>query len=333
MIDALCSQRHYADHIAPVWLALPEDVRGRFFVPPKPRTLAGYVEALGIEPTVLRRPPRDTTPILIAGWMDDYMATVPRPVALIEHGVGQPYLGVSHPAHPGGQRRARVRLFLCPNASVAERNLAVYPEAVAAVVGASHLDRWHFTSGHGHTSNTDGPIALSFHFDSQVAPEARSAWPHYGPAALQALADAFPGRIRGHAHPRVLERFRGVYEAAGIEVIDRFADVLDQASLYIVDNSSTAPEFASTGRPVIFLNSPEYRRDVHHGWRFWEWTERQPTVDHLGQLVATVQWVLAEPDACREGREAMVRQAYAYTDGNAAERAADAVLGWLATQG
>ena len=49
-----------------------------------------------------------------------------------------------------------------------------------------------------------------------------------------------------------------------------FDEVMERSTLYICDNSSTLYEFASTGRPVVVLNAPWFRRDIEHGLRFWE---------------------------------------------------------------
>ncbi len=319
-IDAFATLPHYLTHVAAVWTALPASRRGHLFVPPQ---LAESARQAGCVPTVARRPPVDGKPILVAGWQD-YRETYGRPVALLEHGAGQHYVGTCHRAHPGGPQRGRVGLYLCPNQDVAARNLATYPAATAAVVGAPHLDRWHRA---GHRA-PDGPVVISWHFDSMVAPEARSAWPHYGPTALEQLRALLGGRLHGHAHPRVLDRFRATYRTLDIPLIETFDQVLDTAALYLVDNSSTGYEAASAGIPVICLNAPWYRRDVEHGLRFWT-NPPGPQIDGPHELTQAVTAALEDPAALVRSARPAVAVAYISCDGRSAHRASCAVGEWL----
>jgi len=105
-----------------------------------------------------------------------------------------------------------------------------------------------------------------------------------------------------------------------------YKDVMERATLLIADNTSMLPEFASTGRPVLFLNSPQYRRDVNHGGRFYEWPEGQVSVDDPADLIAGVHAALEDPQHVQAARSRMVDSVYAHTDGFAAERAADAII-------
>jgi CDP-glycerol glycerophosphotransferase (TagB/SpsB family) len=115
------------------------------------------------------------------------------------------------------------------------------------------------------------------------------------------------------------------YRRAGINVVRDFADVCRQADLYITDNSSSLYEFAATGRPVVVLNAPWYRRDVHHGLRFWD-AIPGPQVDHSRDLVPTVLKAL-ETDTT-DLRESALAKVYAYRSG-AAERAARIIEEWV----
>lgn len=327
MIDAWAHQdTHYLDHIAGVWRALPAATRGTLWVGSK---LRSHAERLGIDATVVREPPPTGVPILLAGWPANGWRAPGRPIALIEHGVGQPYLDVDHCAHPGGRRRDRIGLYLCPNQSVADRNRTAYPQATVAVVGTSHLDRWH--RGSPFSTRDEGPIVVSWHFAAAVCPEAGTAWPHYGPAALEQLHAAFDNRLRGHAHPRLLPVIRHFYDQAGIEVLDWFPDVLDQAALYACDNSSTMFEAASVGIPVVAMNAPWYRRNVHHGLRFWSHIPG-PQVDNTDQLITTIEAVLADPDLALPSGRAAAAEGYVACDGHAGDRAAQAIEAWLTTR-
>lgn len=323
VIDAWAEKdTHYLDHLAAVWRALPVDVRGTLWAGPQ---LRAHACRLGLEVRVVRQPPATKVPILLAGWPAKGWRAPGRPIALIEHGVGQPYLDVDHCAHPGGRNRDRIGLYLCPSQAVAHRNLAAYPSAHAVAVGAPHLDRWHRAPA---ARSADGPIVVSWHFAAAVCPEAGTAWPHYGPAALEQLAARFGDRLRGHAHPRLLPQIRHFYDQAGIDVIDWFPDVLDQAAVYACDNSSSMFEAASIGIPVVAMNAPWYRRHVHHGLRFWSHVPG-PMVDDIDQLAATIEAVLADPGLARPSGEAAAAEGYVAMDGHAADRAAQAVIAWL----
>jgi glycosyltransferase involved in cell wall biosynthesis len=159
-----------------------------------------------------------------------------------------------------------------------------------------------------------------------VAPEARWAFPHHR-SALPALARRF--RVLGHGHPRVFARLSSAYRSVGIEPVEAFDDVLRRADLYVCDNSSTLFEFAATGRPVVVLDAPWYRRDVVHGLRFWEAADIGIRVGDPMQLVDAVIDALADPPGRRAERERIIATIYARPAGGAARAAADAIAAWL----
>ena len=108
-----------------------------------------------------------------------------------------------------------------------------------------------------------------------------------------------------------------------------FADVCRRADVYITDNSSTLFEFAATGRPVVVLNAPEFRRNVNHGLRFWEAATVGVQVDHPRDLVAAVASALEDPEPSQNAREAALAIVYTYRSGGAS-RAAAALSDWAA---
>src|SRR5690606_6518443 len=110
------------------------------------------------------------------------------------------------------------------------------------VCGSPKLDQWRKRSW-----NRENPtIAISFHWDGNVVPETQSAWEHYGPKSLTALVEAFPGRVLGHAHPKVFNERKTAYDAAGIEAVRDFAEIMGRADIYVCDGVSTLYEFAAT---------------------------------------------------------------------------------------
>jgi len=74
--------------------------------------------------------------------------------------------------------------------------------------------------------------------------------------------------VRGHYHPRD-PHIRNTWDRLQVPVIDVHT-VRNKVDLLIVDNSSLGYEMLHLGRGVISLNAPWYRRDVHHGLRFWD---------------------------------------------------------------
>jgi hypothetical protein len=310
VVDFLATERHFADHLRPVWEALPADHRGAFMTTRAALTISDR-------------------PTVVASFGDLNAARGhARPIILMEHGAGQTYRGqdgrlLGHTSYAGGRNRAGVILYVLPGPAAA----SAYREAGSRVpqvqVGVPKMDPWH--RGDRTPNLTDPPtVAVSFHWDCMVAPETRSAWARYLPAFLDLHRQGW--RILGHAHPRIAGTLAPRYEAAGIEFVPDFDSVLQRASVYACDNSSTMYEFASTGRPVVVLNHRIYRRDVHHGLRFWAGSRLGPHVDQPEDVRAGVRQAHRNTNAARQARAAAVAMAYAHVDGHAADRAAQAIV-------
>ena len=97
--------------------------------------------------------------------------------------------------------------------------------------------------------------------------------------------------------------------------------------MFVADNTSCLFEFASTGRPVVVLNSPLYRRDQEVGLRFWAASGIGRNVDEPGELVEAVSCSLTEPRPSTV--DAALRLAYSSLTG-AAERGAAILAEWAA---
>jgi hypothetical protein len=321
MIGALAYEPHFLDHLAPVWHALPASERGEFRVDP---TLAPRARALGIEPTEVPYPkpiPAEPAPsfagrlTLIASYGDLKKGRRMGlgPFVYLEHGIAQSYSGdphtEAHPSYSGGRGRADVVLNLVPNEHAADRWRANYPGTPVEVIGCPKLDTL--------PAKEPGPVtvAVSTHFPCSVAPETQSALGQY----LHAI-EKLPYTVIGHGHPRYFGLDR-VYKRIGVEYVPDFADVCRRADVYVCDNSSTLYEFAATGRPVVVLNSTAYRRDVHHGLRFWDAADVGIQVNRPQELAGAVERALAGDIANREHALDIV---YAYRSG-AAERAVAAI--------
>jgi hypothetical protein len=335
-VDFLAGQPHFLDHLYPTWCALPEEQRGALCLGQyrmgnaSPGEVADHAQRLGMggwrvfnsSVELMGFLKQRRGPVVTAAFGDLAVANATgRPQVFSEHGAGQSFSN-RHPSYSGGERgREHVKLFLCPNETVARRNREFYPGIPNAVVGCPKLDQWHLAP----EKPRDSPpvIALSFHWDCRVAPEARTTLPHYQDC-LKGLAWQF--RLLGHGHPRIQPQLKPIYAAAGIEFVPDFEEVLQRADLYVCDQMSTLYEFASLGRPVVVLNAPWYRRSVQHGLRFWEAATVGVQCDQPADLPAAIEQALEDSPAQQEARRAAVELAYAYCDGHAAERAAAAIL-------
>ena len=83
----------------------------------------------------------------------------------------------------------------------------------------------------------------------------------------------------------------------------------------------------STGRPVIVLNRPEYRREVEHGLRFWEAAGVGVNVDSPADLDAAIVRAVEDPPDVAAAREAALDIVYSPRSGGAAIAAA-AIVDW-----
>lgn len=319
-VHLYASLPHYADHLRPIFDALPAEVRGRVHAPPPARRYARLADWQGVPPGV----------VLVASWADAQRFPRSR-VVYVEHGAGQHYEGTTIGGYAGAAGLDHVVLFVAPNDTVAARWGAVY-RAPVAVVGCPHLDPWHRGDrGHGAglPSGAGVPltVAVTFHWDCSVCPETRSAWSYYRPhlPALVAAVAARGGRTVGSAHPRILGRLRGGWRRLGVEVWDDPARILDDADVLVADNTSLMYEFASLDRPVVALNLPSYRRDVEHGLRFWSHVPGTQA-DDGDAMVEHVEWAMTWPHHTTEVRRRATAAAYAHVDGRASERAAAAIM-------
>lgn len=230
--------------------------------------------------------------------------------------------------YPGGDGADDVGLFLAPNEEVAAKWQARYPAASAVAVGCPALDRWHLNPPAPETPR----LVLTFHWPSGHCLEAGTAWPlyqRYVAEQLIPLALREGWSVVGTEHPRWQKELLRSWQTMGVSAVG-YDEAMETGTLLIADNTSMLPEFASTGRPILFLDSPEWRRDIDHGGRFWKWPEGQVSCESPFYLREAVEEAAADRPGARAARERMVRDVYGAVDGKAAERAADAVCEHLA---
>lgn len=319
-VDLLATASHYVDHLLPIWEALPAAERRYFYL--GPRAWRDDIAGARRQDRLVRD---GDVPILTVAHGDFKLARAGRRrhIALGQHGAGQSYSS-DHSSYPGGKDQGEVELFLVPNQHAAERTLARYPRARVAIVGCPKLE------GLPRKRRRSGPpvVAVSFHFDSSVAPETKSAWPAYR-AHIAALGRSSSFRLLGHAHPRAAAQLGPWFRSNRIEFTPSLADVFARADLYICDNSSSLFEFAATGRPVLVLNAPWFRRRQRHGLRFWDAAGVGINVDRGRDLHPAILRALEDPPEVRTARKAALGLVYQPRRG-ATRLAVRAVLDWSA---
>jgi hypothetical protein len=243
----------------------------------------------------------------------------------MEHGCGQSFGGDKRAdrfaSYAGGMNRD-AQMFLHPGNHPAGRDRAAYPKARIEVVGCAKLDSLPKREG-----EPDSVVCVSFHWNCAVTNETRPALEFDD--QIRRLVKAPGITVIGHGHPRIQQKLRIWYRRLGIEFVPKFEDVCRRADLYVNDASSTLFEFASTGRPVVVLNSPRYRRNVDHGLRFWEASGVGLNVSVGDDLEGTVRLALTDPKEQQQAREDALDLVYAYRTG-AAARAAEALVDWAA---
>jgi len=336
-VDFYTAQEHYFDHLINIWNFIPDYYKGKFFIDKTSRDrtvinkIRKHAKEMGckVHEGFERN---DNNPMVIAGF-HNYAKIKKRPLILVNHGAGQSYInekGEIHRAYAGGKNRDSTVLFLNPNYYANALDKKSYPNARCEVIGCPKMDKWHLKFLNGEIKQRSDPpvVAISFHFDLDIVPETKSAFPHFK-SALKDLAKAKDYKILGHGHPRMQEKFKPHYEKYGIEFVENFEEILERADLFIQDHMSCLYEFASTGRPVVVLNAPWYRKDVEHGLRYWEHSDVGINCDHPDDLINCIKKALDDPIEQQRKREKAVNAVYTYRDGKATQRATEVITDFL----
>jgi len=319
MIDFIASQPQYIDHMLPVWKELPDQYRGQFQVM---NNLFGYLSARGFNPSPIDRRDRRNCPVLVCGLSDlARVSHASRKIAFMEHGVGITPSRSAGYAGNGGLRE-RVDLFLAPNEYIRTKTANKLPTVAQVIIGTPKLD---YLANKAWPERGNPPtVAISFHWDgSRLSPEAGNALDYYR-GILQDLNKQKSFYLVGHGHPRIYSLLKQTYSRIGMASEPSFANILEMADLYIVDTSSTAYEFCLTGKPVILLNCPAYRKDISWGIRFWDYSDIGPQVERPEDLLSTIELML-NYDAFHLARAQMIKDLYPHF-GNSAKIAAQALI-------
>jgi len=329
-VDFFARREHYLDHIAGTWLALPKEYRGSFYVP---EYMAKYSKKYNFEIVPLKH--KSNTPIMVhipvgggpmvvpayGDMQKAYITDQNRPYFLTEHGVG---LTFKHPGYAGGEGSRRfISFFLCPNKHTYDKNRKTYPAAAIAITGTPKLDKWF----NAPVKKRDDPptVAISFHWDGHmICPEAGNAFFYYKDV-IPELKKHF--NLIGHSHPLIADKLYPFYESHGIKIERSFDKVMEMADLYVNDCSSTMYEFCVTGKPVVILNSPHFRKHIDQGIRFWEYTDIGPMVEDPKDLIPAINEALS-CTLYKSNIEKMIADLYPHF-GNAANTTAEAIVNFV----
>lgn len=337
-IDFYARRTHFIDHMADVWKLMPQEIRGTFYIP---EVLVNYSVNKGVprntiiplgcrneKPTSCAEIPFAKNPIVTSAYGDMVLAGHynERPLILMEHGVGLTFndaKGKTVSGYGGGEgKRSEVSLFLAPNEYIAKKTTATFPEAPQVIIGTPKLDPWAHQFDKKHEIPDNPTVCISFHWDgSSVAPEAGNAWEYYR-RSLSSIKDHY--NLYGHGHPKSIDMFTPVYKKLGIPVIKDFSDVMNIADIYVNDCSSTLYEFCVTGKPVVVLNAPWFRRSVQHGIRFWDYSDIGIVCNKPDDLLFSIAEAIDDPVGIRTRRKKYVKELYPNL-GYAAQTAAKAL--------
>lgn len=250
-VHALARMPHHMDHIRAVHQHLSDGLRGETVLEPQ------------LENAYVKHWDQDDI-VMVAGYLD-IAAARGRRVIYVEHGAGQSYVnpsGESGNYYHGGNHPENVVGYIGPRQDVID---SWGRPGFAA--GSPICDPYELFS-------PERVAAITMHWNGAPpnmvgVPEAGTAFEHYHPKMRQIVATLQDDgwEVVGHRHPR-FTHLLGYWKRLGIREVE-VEEVRTRAQLLICDNTSLAYECAYTGRSVISLNCPEYRREVEHGLRFW----------------------------------------------------------------
>jgi len=324
---ALSTMPHWIDHLAPIWKALDPEEQGVFWTSPSHNAYARSLGIKAINFPAWDRPSRSD--ISLVASEADRARMMPYQVVRFEHGIGGSFHGGPPlPEHPipgrpnlaiaaqrnnasyaGGDRQRNVIAFLNPNHYANDWWKRAYPFTTCEIIGSPRMDEFHLRSP---KPRSNPPVvAISFHFDATIVPESRSAFPHFRDAVAE-LAARKDITLIGHSHPKYRTVLSPFYADHQVEYVPDFAEVVARADAYAVDSFSTLYEFASLDRPVVVMNAPFFRRDVHHGLRFWEYSDIGPVANEPEELSSSVDLALEDCPEMKERRRVASVELYPY---------------------
>ena len=243
------------------------------------------------------------------------------PIIFCEHGVGMFY-NEEHASYAGSMKsRENVCLRLSPNKTHADKERETL-DCPVEVIGVPKLDKF---ANRNWRVNYDKPtVAISFHFNCFVNQETRSSFKYFE-KIIPELAKEF--NLIGHAHPRLMLEIESFYRKHKIRIIKDFEEVLELADVYCIDNSSTIFEWCISGKPIVLLNPPYYRKDVEHKGnpRFWKFSDIGPLCEKPEDLVKCIKEATQNHGKYIKRIREATQEVLTFTDGKCAERAVEAI--------
>lgn len=339
-LDFLSSQPQYFDHLSPIWNALPHDQLGTFYVPNDllRHALSRLEHRLFLQSYDRRefRKPSDYSqtvrirPILVAAFGDllaAHQQNDARRILYMEHGIGHTFHTPAYPDGPG--KRDWVYAFLPPNQYTLDKIKQVRPTHPCEVIGTPKTD-W-IVNRYGINplrvlkgSHYEPPIiGIGFHWGSRRnhPPESGSAFEHYK-EYIPTLAKHY--KLLAYGHP-LSKEYPEFYKSIGVEYTTDFHQVMWRADVLLNDLSSVMYEFLLTGKPVVVLNAPWFRREVYHGLRFWDYSNIGINVEEPKELPWAIQDTLDNyPTIHMDERNEAIQDLYPYP-GESAARAVQVI--------
>jgi len=324
-VDFYAQAAHYFDHLETIWKAMPDYLRGKFYVLSQ---IGAHSRSKKIRTylmpslKVVQSLRKGTGPVVVAGIEDAKTAyAAGRIPFLVDHGVGQTYIDSNHPSYARGNGRDFMGLFIVPNEWCERENKKGCPEVPTAIVGCPKLDPWHNRPA---KKRSNPPVVcVSFHWDCSISVETRGSFDYFKDI-LPELAKSTEFELVGHAHPRLAKIAYPFYHRHKIRILKTFDDVLNEADIYITDNSSTLYEFADLDRPVVVLNPPWFRRDIHHGLRFWECADVGVQCEKPEDLKEAILKAIEDPKEIADRRREIMCDVYPFK-GNSSQLAVQAI--------
>ena len=316
-LDFYASQPHYLDHMKPIWDNLNSKFKGKFIIT---ENIEEYAKLLKLNYCI--EEPREV--ITLVSSYGDYKNTK-KEVIFMEHGIGFTFSN-NHPSYAGGKGKDRVVLFLNQHTITQIKNQKAYPLSKQEIIGVPKTDQYINLIPVPKDKPT---ICLSFHWNCKVSPETTSAFSHYA-SVIPKLNKNKEFNLVFHGHPHDNKKWEKYCTKNNIKRIKTFDEVIKTADVYVADATSTSYEFAVTGKPVIILNAPWYRKNIHHGIRFWDYIPG-PQVDDPKRLELMMLRAVRNPRQWDYIREPVIDKLYPYF-GESAKRAATVIENFLINQ-
>lgn len=318
-VHALGRWPHLIEHLEAIHRWLPSDLRGEVMLrQPQPNSA-----------DVKHWSPDDV--VMVAGFAD-VAATRGRRTIYVEHGAGQSYLGArgqTSSYYHGGEHPDNVIGYIGPRQDVIDSW-----GRPGFATGSPICDPYELFS-----PATQPTAAITFHWNAAPphrvgVPEAGTAYEHFQPH-LRRIVDHLNvngWRVLGHYHPQ-FKHMSGRWALLGVEEVPDAKRIRTEAHLLIADNTSLMYEMMYLGRDVIALNAPEWRRDVEHGLRFWEWAPRVQAddADQLCDVITDIPRLRGRTSDLCDWKITSYVYGAAHSDGEDGRRAATWLTHFLHT--